>query len=108
MFTSRWSCLAIAALILTGCATNDSSGVAKSAGRTAPAVQPTTEPTTDPRSGVLAFFKAVRGGDEAAAFACWENDMDNRDEEQEHRKYVQNIVRNYSKSLCANYRFDQA
>jgi len=53
---------------------------------------------------VLRFFEAVRRGDEVGAFACWENDI----REDEHRKYVENIVANFTKSLCANFRFEEA
>jgi hypothetical protein len=54
-----------------------------------PTVSPATQPEDDPRFGLGLYFDALRKGDEAAAYACWFDDISS-DEEQ--RKYIADLV----------------
>jgi hypothetical protein len=70
------------------------------------AENPTTVPVSagDPRTGLIAFFDAVRRENESAAYACWMNDVDNSDD----RQYVEDLVHHLVTELIATARFEQA
>jgi len=55
---------------------------------TGPSTKPTAESTADPRPGLVAFYDAVRHGDEAKAFGCWCDDVEGDDS----RKQVEDLT----------------
>ena len=71
---------------------------------TGPTTEPTTEPTADPRPGLVAFYDAVRHGDEAKAFGCWYDDVEGDDA----RKQVEGLVHHLVTEMIATARLEDA
>jgi hypothetical protein len=70
-----------------------------------PATASTTKSAAaDPRQDLAMFFDAVRRGDQASAFDCWDNDIAPLDQ----RAYVEDLVRHLMREMIAGYRLEQA
>ncbi len=65
-------------------------------------------PGADPRATVMAFFDAIRRGNEQQALACWNNDTDQSVGNSEHRKYVEDVVVGFIRYSIAAYQLQQA
>jgi hypothetical protein len=71
---------------------------------TGASTEPTTEPLVDPRPGLVAFYDALRHGDEAKAFGCWYDDAEGDD----NRKQVEDLVHHLVTEMIASARFEDA